>query len=175
MSRVNRPPLGLARVARYMRNKEENIAVVVGTVTDDVRLAGTVLPKLNIAAMRFTEGARARIEKAGGKCLTFDELALLKPTGNQTVLLRGRRSARVANRYFGVPGAPGSKTRPRVRSEGRKVRFPTCRWSSARLYNFLIPPHPPLALPPPPAVREGTRPPEVPWLQGLIIALWVTY
>jgi large subunit ribosomal protein L18e len=122
MSRVNRPPMGLARLARYMSGSESKIAVMVGTVTDDVRLAGKTLPKLRIAAMRFTEGARARIVKAGGECLTFDQLALLRPTGKDTVLLRGRRSARVANRYFGTPGAPGSTTRPRVRSEGRKVR-----------------------------------------------------
>jgi ribosomal protein L18E len=124
MSRVNRPPLGLARVSRYMsKYAAGKIAVIVGTVTDDVRLIGSAVPKLRIAALRFTAGARARIEAAGGQCLTFDQLALLKPTGTDTVLLRGRRTARVANRYFGVPGAPGSKTRPRVRSEGRKVRW----------------------------------------------------
>lgn len=122
MSRVNRPPMGLARVARYMAGKTDKIAVVVGTVTDDVRLAGTALPALKIAALRFTEGARARIVKAGGECLTFDQLALLRPTGKDTVLLRGRRTARVANRYFGAPGVPESTTRPRVRAEGRKVR-----------------------------------------------------
>ena len=122
MSRVNRPPLGLARCLRYMREKEGKIAVVVGTVTDDVRLAGVTIAPLKIAALRFTEGARARIVKAGGECLTFDQLALMRPTGTDTVLVRGRRTARVANRYFGNPGTPGSSTRPRVRSEGRKVR-----------------------------------------------------
>ena len=35
------------------------IAVVVGTVTDDVRLSST--PKLRICALRFTDTARARI------------------------------------------------------------------------------------------------------------------
>ena len=115
--------MGIARVARYMAKKAGKVAVIVGTVTDDVRLIGSQLPKLKIAALRFTEAARARIVKAGGECLTFDQLALEKPTGNQTVLLRGRRSARVANRYFGTPGAPGSETRPRVRSEGRKFEM----------------------------------------------------
>jgi len=33
------------------------------------------VPKLTIAAMRFTATARARILKAGGECLTIDELA----------------------------------------------------------------------------------------------------
>lgn len=135
MSRVNRPPLGLARVARYMDKKTDKIAVIVGTVTDDVRLIGAELPKLRIAALRFTEAARARIVKAGGECLTFDQLALTKPTGKSTVLLRGRRNARVATRYFGTPGAPGSDTRPRVRSKGRKVSAPPwpCSWLALHL------------------------------------------
>ena len=43
---------------------------MIGTVTDDIRLID--LPKLTVAALRFTETARARIVKAGGKCLTLD-------------------------------------------------------------------------------------------------------
>lgn len=43
---------------------------MVGTVTDDIRLID--LPKLTVAALKFTETARARIVKAGGKCLTLD-------------------------------------------------------------------------------------------------------
>lgn len=45
----------------------------VAKVTDDTRLLE--VPKLSIAAMRFTATARARILKAGGECLTIDELA----------------------------------------------------------------------------------------------------
>ena len=52
-------------------------------MTDDVRLYD--LPKLSVAALRFTETARARILKAGGECLTFDQLALRAPTGSNTV------------------------------------------------------------------------------------------
>ena len=54
--------------------------MIVGTVTDDIRLLE--VPKLTVAALRFTETARARIVKAGGKCLTLDQLVLLAPTGN---------------------------------------------------------------------------------------------
>ena len=49
----------------------DRIAVVVGTVTDDIRLL-EVPQKLTVAALRFTETARARITQAGGKCLTLD-------------------------------------------------------------------------------------------------------
>lgn len=36
--------------------------------------------------------------------MTFDQLALLKPTGTDTVLLRGPKSQREANKHFGAPG-----------------------------------------------------------------------
>ena len=42
-----------------------------------------------ICALRFTESARARIVKAGGEILTFDQLALRAPKGQNTVLLQG--------------------------------------------------------------------------------------
>ena len=57
--------------------------MVVGTVTDDIRVYE--VPALKITALRFTETARARIEKAGGECLTFDQLALRAPLGQNTV------------------------------------------------------------------------------------------
>lgn len=42
-----------------------------------------------VCALRVTSGARARILKAGGEILTFDQLALKAPTGKNTVLLQG--------------------------------------------------------------------------------------
>ncbi|KAA0147587.1 hypothetical protein FNF27_06254 [Cafeteria roenbergensis] len=130
MSRANIPPMGLARIARYMKGKEDKTCVFVGTITDDVRLNGFKLAAMTICALRFTEGARARIEAAGGKCLTFDQLAQEAPRGSNTVLLRGRRSARSANKYFGVPGRPGSSTRPHTRSRGRKFEMARGRRNS---------------------------------------------
>ena len=62
-----------------MKGKEEKVAVLVGTITDDNRLLE--VPKLTVCALRFTETARARILKAGGKCLSFDELVLTCPQG----------------------------------------------------------------------------------------------
>ena len=48
----------------------DKTVVVVGSVTDDKRFLE--VPKMNVAALRFTESARARIHNAGGKCLTLD-------------------------------------------------------------------------------------------------------
>eukprot|EP00299_Pterocystis_sp_00344_P012253 c5854_g1_i1.p1 GENE.c5854_g1_i1~~c5854_g1_i1.p1 ORF type:complete len:205 (+),score=47.36 c5854_g1_i1:55-615(+) len=118
MSRINRPPLTISSVARQLRGKEDKVAVLVGTVTNDTRLLE--VPKIKICCLRITEAARARVLQAGGQVLTFDQLALQAPTGKDAVLLRGKRTARVAVRYFGAAGVPNSTTRPRVRSNGRK-------------------------------------------------------
>ncbi|PFX19760.1 60S ribosomal protein L18 [Stylophora pistillata] len=122
MSRVNRPPLALSRVVRKMKAKGDfsgKICVVVGTITDDLRLYE--VPALKVCALHVTEGARARILKAGGEIITFDQLALRAPKGNNTVLLQGPRKARESVRHFGpAPGVPHSKTKPYVRSKGRK-------------------------------------------------------
>ena len=99
--------------------REDKIAVVVGTVTNDIREFD--LPKLTVCALRFTRQARARILKAGGRVMTFDELATTAPSGKKTVLLQGRRNSREAVRHFGpAPGVPGSHAKPFVRSKGRK-------------------------------------------------------
>ena len=121
MAKVNRPPMGLSRVARYMNGKEDKTCVIVGTVTDDVRIRVGTFPKLTICALRFTQNARARIEKAGGECVTFDQLALRAPTGTNTVLLRGRKLARESVRHFGAAGVRNSSTAPYVRSKVLKV------------------------------------------------------
>ena len=119
MSKTNRPPLSLSKLAEFMKGKDGKTAAIVGTITDDARLFD--VPKLRVAALRVTERARARIVAAGGEVLTFDQLALSAPTGRDCVLLRGKTSAREAVKHFGpAPGVPGSSTKPFVRSKGRK-------------------------------------------------------
>lgn len=100
MSRINRPPVSISRVASNINETQKGkTVVVIGTVTDDNRLLS--VPKLSIAALRFTATARARIEKAGGEVLTLDQLALRAPTGANTLLLRGPKNAREAVKHFG--------------------------------------------------------------------------
>ncbi|KAL8727277.1 MAG: hypothetical protein Q9166_006158 [cf. Caloplaca sp. 2 TL-2023] len=128
-SRINRPPLSLSRLSRYVAqpttksNTEapasiagDKTIVVVGTITDDNRLL--TVPKITVAALRFTATARARIEKAGGECLTLDQLALRAPTGANTLLVRGPKNAREAVKHFGF--GPHSGKKPYVESKGRK-------------------------------------------------------
>merc|ERR1712080_398191 len=97
MSNINRPPLSLARLVRNMKKegRDGKIAVVIGTITNDLRIFK--VPKITVAALHVTEKARERILKAGGEVMTLDQLALRAPEGKNTVLLQGRRTARLAN------------------------------------------------------------------------------
>merc|ERR1712100_978587 len=120
MSRSNRPPMSISKIA-----KEGKVAVVVGSVTNDVRMLDDAALKLTVCCLRATDNARARITAAGGELITFDQLALRAPTGSNCVLLRGPLKAREVYKHFGkAPGTPGSRQKPYVRvnnkHKGRK-------------------------------------------------------
>ncbi|KAK9458238.1 ribosomal protein L18e/L15P [Dipodascopsis uninucleata] len=119
LSKVNRPPVSLSRIASTLKDedKKDKIVVVVGTVTNDVRLLGD-FPKATIAALKFTAGAKEKILKAGGETITLDQLALRAPTGQNTLLLRGPKNARKEVKSFGF--GPHKHKVPKVLSVGRK-------------------------------------------------------
>jgi large subunit ribosomal protein L18e len=137
MSQSSRAPVSTSRLAKELKGKSDKvIAVTVGTVTYDPRLAET--PKMTVCALRFTRQARKffclafsyssfiyvfvvgeQILKAGGQTLTFDQLAVQRPRGQNTILLRGPRKARDAYKHFGAPGTPGSKTQPKVAKKNK--------------------------------------------------------
>merc|ERR1712176_1054949 len=98
---------------------ENKTAVVVGTVTNDLRIFE--IPKMTLCALKVTEKARERILKAGGEIITFDQLALRAPTGKNTLLLQGPRKAREAVKHFGAAGTPNSNAKPSTRGKGRKI------------------------------------------------------
>ena len=54
-----------------------------------------------VCALRFTESARASIIKAGGEILTFDQLALRAPKGQNTILLQGMQNMAAVGKPFG--------------------------------------------------------------------------
>jgi len=117
MSRINRPPVSLSRIVSNVSEKSNNkTVVIIGTVTDDNRLL--TVPKLSVAALRFTATARARILAAGGEILTLDQLAQRAPTGSNTLLLRGPKNSREAVKHFGF--GPHKHKKPYVQSKGRK-------------------------------------------------------
>ena len=107
-SGLTKGPMSISRIALNTKGKADKIAVLVGTVTNDSRLFE--VPAMKICALRFTETARARITNAGGQCITFDELALLAPTGTNTVLLRAPRKRESSLHFGSGAGIAGSKT-----------------------------------------------------------------
>ncbi|CAD8114168.1 unnamed protein product [Paramecium primaurelia] len=119
-TRTARYPISVSRLVKQINTAKDKTRtlVVVGTVTDDARLL--TVPKLNVCALRFTETARKRILAAGGKTLTFDQLAQQNPTGTGTILLRGPK-VREALKHFGrAAGLPGSHAKPYVSHTARR-------------------------------------------------------
>ena len=53
MSKINRPPMSLARLARNMKKqgREGKTAVVIGTVTNDLRIFK--VPKLTVSFINY--------------------------------------------------------------------------------------------------------------------------
>ena len=64
MSRINRPPLSVSRLAKNMAKggRDGKTAVVVGTITDDVRMFK--VPKIKVASVISSTG-----EKQHGACI----------------------------------------------------------------------------------------------------------
>lgn len=117
-------------------------------MTDDIRQLE--IPKLTVAALRFTRAAKERILNAGGEVLTLDQLALRAPTGANTILLRGVKNSREAVKHFGM--GPHKHKKPYTISKGRKVRF------NRSLHLCVL-----MSC----AVRASSWSPKVSWIQGL--------
>ena len=152
LSKVNRPPLSLSRIIKETSktpDRDSKVIVQVGTVTDDIRV--TEVPKLSIAALRFTRAAKERILKAGGEVITLDQLALRAPTGSNTVLLRGVKTAREAYKHFGM--GPHKNKKPYTISKGRKACLFVCL-QNILLMNLYV-------------VRTSSWSPQVSWFQGV--------
>ncbi|XP_007453395.1 PREDICTED: 60S ribosomal protein L18-like [Lipotes vexillifer] len=139
MSHTNRPPLSPSQMIRKRKlpGREGKTAVVVGTITDDVCVQE--VPKPKVCSLRVSSCAQSLILKAGGKILTFDQLALHSPKGWGTVLLSGPSKGREVYRHFGkAPGTPHSHTKPYIRSKGWKFERARGRRAS-RGYQELTP------------------------------------
>lgn len=74
--RRKRIEVNLSRIERYV--KEGETIVVPGIVLG----SGNLTKKIKVAAWRFSNSAREKIEKAGGECLSIDELVEKNPKGS---------------------------------------------------------------------------------------------
>merc|ERR1712086_1019877 len=104
---TTRYPMSVSRLVKLTKKSNEGkTLVMVGNILNDERLIN--VPKMNVCALRFTTAARARITAAGGRCLTFDQLAKESPKGENTILLRGGRR-RETLKHHGAPARDGAK------------------------------------------------------------------
>ncbi|KAA8496158.1 60S ribosomal protein L18-2 [Porphyridium purpureum] len=128
MSRTNAMPISLSKLAQHAAAGEGKVAVIVGKVLDDERLLD--VPKMTVCALKFSDSARDRIQKAGGECITFDQLALRAPLGQNTLLLRGKKHCREVYKHF--RGHAKGHVKPYVRSstKNRKQEMARGRRSS---------------------------------------------
>ena len=77
---LNRPKIigyevNLLRIEKYAKPKGKIIVPGVVLASGDIKKSVTV------AALRFSGGARRKIEKAGGKCMSIQEMAKENPKG----------------------------------------------------------------------------------------------
>ncbi|HDM66908.1 MAG TPA: 50S ribosomal protein L18e [Thermoplasmatales archaeon] len=73
--------VNLNRISRYIRDDET--ALIPGKVLS----TGELTKKVPVAAWAFSEKAREKILKAGGKCLTIQELMKQNPKGKNIRIL----------------------------------------------------------------------------------------
>ena len=73
--------VNLYKIDKYV--KENETALVPGKVLS----TGQLTKKISIAACSFSEKAKEKIKKAGGKCLTIEELMEINPTGKNVRIM----------------------------------------------------------------------------------------
>lgn len=71
----NWPEVNLNRISKYVHEKET--ALVPGKVLS----TGELTKKISIAAWAFSEKSQEKIKKAGGKCMSIQELLKTNPQG----------------------------------------------------------------------------------------------
>jgi large subunit ribosomal protein L18e len=77
----NWPVVNLDRISRYTEDKET--ALIPGKVLSD----GNLTKKVTIAAWSFSDKSMEKIKKAGGKCITIQELMKNNPEGKDIRIL----------------------------------------------------------------------------------------
>ena len=80
--RRSRVAVNLSRIAR--NTKKGDVVAVPGKVL----AAGSISHAVRIGAFGFSQTARAKIEKAGGSCVTLSKLADDRPEGSKVKILR---------------------------------------------------------------------------------------
>ena len=77
----NWPEVNLDRISKYILEKET--ALVPGKVLSN----GNLTKKVSIAAWSFSDKSHEKIKKAGGKCMSIEELLKNNPKGKDIRIL----------------------------------------------------------------------------------------
>lgn len=77
----NWPEVNLDRINRYIRENEA--ALVPGKILS----TGNLTKKVSIAAWSFSEKSQEKIKKAGGKCMSIEDLLKSNPKGKDVRIL----------------------------------------------------------------------------------------
>lgn len=80
-STTHRVAVNLSRINRY--TDDNDVAVVAGKALSEGELGHPV----TVAAFAFSQGARDKILKAGGRCVTLQELLAENPSGSNVRLI----------------------------------------------------------------------------------------
>ncbi|HDO19281.1 MAG TPA: 50S ribosomal protein L18e [Thermoplasmatales archaeon] len=68
--------VNIDKIERYVNEKE--IALIPGKVLS----SGSLTKKITVAAWAFSEKAKEKIQKAGGECISIEELIKRNPKGS---------------------------------------------------------------------------------------------
>jgi large subunit ribosomal protein L18e len=80
--RRNRAALNLNHIARA--SGKDSVVLVPGKVLG----SGLIKHPVTVGAFQFSEGAKKKIERAGGQCVEIKELVSKNPNGSNILLLR---------------------------------------------------------------------------------------
>lgn len=83
LSKANRQTaeLNLSDIARHA--KEDETVLIAGKVLSN----GTLDKKVNVVAFNFSTKAQEKIEKAGGDCISIDEIMEINPKGSNIKIM----------------------------------------------------------------------------------------
>ncbi len=73
--------MNISKIARH--TGEGSVIAVPGKILS----AGKLSHKVTVAAFKFSDQAKEKIEKAGGRCMSLDALAEENPRGTKVILL----------------------------------------------------------------------------------------
>ena len=77
----NWPVVNVSKIEKYIKDSE--IALIPGKVLS----GGNISKKVTVAAWSFSARAKEKIQKAGGKCISIEELVEMNPKGKGVRIL----------------------------------------------------------------------------------------